>query len=114
ADELDLSGVNSGADIESDLADRLRDGRRASHGPSGSVKDRQKAVARRVDLSPAEPAELLADDRVMAIQERPPGVVTEDTCPLGRPDDVGEQDRRQDSILLRRRSDAGEELLHFI
>src|SRR5439155_7866823 len=66
------------------------------------------------DLSPAEPAELLADDRVMAIQERPPGVVTEDTCPLGRPDDVGEQDRRQDSILLRRRSDAGEELLHFI
>jgi hypothetical protein len=106
SDAFDLSGVNSGAHFKADLANGTHDGGGTPDGPRRAIERRQETIAGCGDLTPVEPIELVADERVVAIKQCAPGMVAEDACPLGRPHDVGEQDRCQDPIVLGRRADA--------
>jgi hypothetical protein len=64
-----------------------------------AVERRHEAVARRVDLDAAEPLELVAHLRVMALEELAPAAVAE-RGPPRRADNVRDKDRREDAVGL--------------
>src|SRR6516162_6470532 len=57
--------------------------------------------------------QLLAYGSVMGIKERSPSVVAQRSCPFRRADDVGEEDRRQDTFDLERKMLTGQELCNL-
>src|SRR6185312_3603533 len=75
-DELALAAVQPGADLEPELGSAGDDRRCAPYRPRGPVEGGEEAVARRVDLPPAEAHELAADERSVALEEPQPLVVT--------------------------------------
>jgi hypothetical protein len=79
---------------------------------AGTVEQRQKAVARGSDLTSTEVRDLTAHQRVMPPQQIAPCPVAQARRLLGRTDDVGEQHRRQDAIVLQCFVLAGDEPLH--
>src|SRR4029453_16455198 len=76
ARELDLAGVQAGADFEPEAAHGIADPAGAAHGGARPVKSGQESVARRVDFPAAGAVEFLADDRVMARKELGPGGIS--------------------------------------
>jgi hypothetical protein len=53
----------------------------------------------------------MADDRMVALEHSAPGRVAERDGPLGRADDVGEQERREDGFGLGRAVEGSQESL---
>jgi hypothetical protein len=62
---------------------------------------------------PAEPPEQLADARIVLLEQLVPAAVSELAGALRRADDVGEQNRREETVLRLRGSHAGQELLEL-
>ena len=62
------------------------------------IECREEPVASGIDLSTTEPAQLLAHRGVVCRQEIPPSPVAEAGGQLGRPHDVREQHRCQESL----------------
>ena len=100
-----------GPDLEPQLADAVADRDRTADRAGRAVERREEPVADDLDLVAAEPLELTAHDPVVVGQQGLPADVAELGRPLGRADDVGEQDGRQHASRLRRRPDAGDERL---
>ncbi len=98
ADPLDLARVQAGPDLETERPDAVHDRERTPNGASRPLERGEEAVTRGGDLAPAVASELLAHDRVVGLEEVAPGLVAEGRRPLGRLDDVGEEDRREDSV----------------
>ncbi len=78
-----------------------------SHGLSGLIEPAQEAVAGTVHLAPAERAQLLANGGVVRCHEASATRVADSGSNLGRPYDVGEEDRRQESGRLASATDHG-------
>ena len=72
SDDLALTGVETRADLQAELAERCRDRGGAPDRSDGSVEHREESIAGRVDLGPSETTELLADDRVMLLDHLTP------------------------------------------
>ena len=111
AHELDLSGVCPGPDLEPDAVHRIHDGTGATDRPSGTVEGRQEPISRGVDLHTAERTELPPDETVVSFQELLPCLITDGAGSVGGAHDVGEQDRGQDPVVVRQRSNTRQELL---
>src|SRR6185369_384701 len=111
--QLDLTGVQTGADLEPEAADRTSDCTCTADRARGSVERRQQAVADELDLAPAESLEMPAYHVVMLIEQLVPAPVAERDGTPGRIDDVGEQDGGEHAIGIGHGAYAGEELLDF-
>jgi hypothetical protein len=110
-DDLDLTDVQPGADLQAQVAHGIADGRRAPHPACRRVERRHEAVTHRLDLATAIPFEQPPHRAVVVREHRLPARVTDLGRSGGRPDDVREQDRREHAMRLRRRTDAGQERL---
>ena len=64
----------------------------------GTIECRRQAITERLDLISAEPFQFPTQDLVMFVQEATPAKITKLFCALGRPHNVGEQDRCQYTI----------------
>jgi hypothetical protein len=64
-EELDLTGVKPGAHLEPEGPHAVAHGAGAADSARGAVEGGQEAIARGVDLTAAEPAELAPDDGVV-------------------------------------------------
>src|SRR5262245_30658334 len=67
--DLALAGMEPGPDFQTQTPHGAHDRTRAPNRAGGTVKSRQEAVARRIDLPAAELRKVLADDTVMTIEE---------------------------------------------
>src|SRR5207244_6956498 len=108
--ELDLAGVDSGSHFEAERPDALRDRSCAAEGSGRSVEGREEAVACSIDFASAKALQLTSNERVVLFEQIVPAPVTELARALGRTDDVGEEDRRQDAVGVDWLTDTGEEL----
>ena len=64
------------------------------------VERGEEAVAGRLDLHAAVALELTSDRPIVRVEELAPTTVADLDRALGRPDDVGEQDRLEDAVEL--------------
>ena len=69
--------MEPGPDLEAERAHAGADRARGADGPGGAVEGGQEAVARGVDLAPAEPRELLAHQRVVRLEQVAPAPVAQ-------------------------------------
>ena len=106
---LALTGVQAGANLQTELADRFADRARRPNCPRRAVERGEEAVAGRVDLPPLEMLELFPDQPMVFLDQAAPAAVAEARDHLGRMRDVGEQDSREDAIRLGNASNTGEE-----
>ena len=88
---FDLAGMQAGADLQTDLLDRISDGSSAANGPCRPVEGREEAVASGIDLGSGVTFQELANQGVVAVEKLPPAVVADGLELLGGTDDVGEQ-----------------------
>src|SRR6266545_7499610 len=112
--ELDLSGVQAGADLDAESTHIVADAGSATNGACGAIERRKKSVTRRLLLTAAETNKLLAHQRVVLLEEALPSLIADAGRELGRADDIGEHDRRKHAVDRTRRPDSGEKLLHLI
>ena len=84
---------------------------RAPQRPRRAVEDGEDAVAGRFHQPSAMRLDPRASGGVVLVQQRLPSFVPGRRGPLGRAHDVGEQDRREDPVLLRDRVRARQEPL---
>ena len=87
---------------------------RAPDRPRRAVEGGEHAVAGAADRAPAVDGDLLVDDAVVAGDQVVPAPVAEPRRVLGRADDVGEHDRRQDPVRIADAARAGDELLDLV
>ena len=99
-DELALARVEPRADVEAEVAHSLDDRLGAADGACRPVEGRQEAVAHGVHLLAARPRELRPDERVVLLEQLTPGPVADFGHVCRRADDVGEEDRGQNSLRL--------------
>src|SRR6187431_2943747 len=98
AHHLALAGVHAGTQLEPQRPGAFADRLGATDGARRAVERGEETVARGIDLAAAESLELAAGDAVERIEDGVPARVAELRGALGRADDVGEQDRREDAI----------------
>src|SRR5215207_3967980 len=111
--QLALTGVETGPNLEPEIAGTGRDGLGTVDGATGSVESGQEAVARGLDLLPAEPVQLMTDRRVVRVQQLVPALVASGSGTRSRLHDVGEQHGLEHTVDLDRGlvAPTGEELL---
>jgi len=90
---LALARVNTGADLDTKRLRRIDDGSAAANRAGRSVEARKEAVAGRVDLAATMAFELLAHGEAMMLEKLLPSAIAHRDGPLGRANDVGEQER---------------------
>jgi hypothetical protein len=95
---LALARVDSGAHVEPEIAHAVDDRAGAANRTSRSVEAGEEPGARGVELRPAKALELPADQRVVPVEEIAPHSVSELGCTLGRPDEVGEEERGENAV----------------
>jgi hypothetical protein len=79
-------------------------------GTGWTIERGNEAVPRGVDLSPPEAPEFVPHCSVMCIEKKPPPLVTEGGCPLGRTHNVSEENGGEEALCLNGWALAGEEL----
>src|SRR5512133_594203 len=97
-DELAFAGEEAGADLKSEFADRFGDRAGAADGACGAVEACEESVAGDVEFGAAEADKLSADQRVMTLEQFPPGAVAELGRSLRGADDVREKDGRENPL----------------
>src|SRR5207245_1380695 len=95
--DLALAGVQARADLQAEPPHDLGDRAGTADGTGGAVEAGEEAVPGHIELGAAEAEELAANQRVVSLEEVPPGAVAELRRPRGRADDVGEENRGQDA-----------------
>src|SRR5688572_19435761 len=88
-DVFALTGLRSGTDLETQIADTIAHGQRTAHRARWTVECRVEPVARRVLLEATMTLQLLTDDRVMPLDELSPSAVSELRGGGGPANDVG-------------------------
>jgi hypothetical protein len=111
ADQLALAGVKSSADVDAEVANVVAHRESATDRARGPIESSQEAVSGGVHLAAAKALELPPHQLVVSSDEVVPVVIAEPRGSLGRSDDVGEENRRQDSIGLVLVMGAGQEEL---
>jgi len=112
--EVELSGVEADADLDTELVHALDDRERATDGARRPVEDGKEAVASPIDLSAAKTSELAAKESVMvADQGTPPGIAESDRPTRGL-HHVSEEHSRQDAGWFDAVAGAGEEFLDLV
>src|SRR5205807_8938792 len=86
--QLALAGVQTRADVDSELAHPVADRKRGAHRPRGTVEAREEPVARRIDLASAKPLQLATDSIVVRFDQLMPAAVAQSTRALRRAADV--------------------------
>ena len=114
ASKLDLTGMDTAADLHAELAGRVADGARARDRARRTVERRDEAVAGRVDFSAAEAGQLATYGLVVSVQHIAPPVVAELMGSFGGRHDVGEEDGGQDSVGGRGARRTGDEFLDLV
>src|SRR5262249_9813903 len=114
ARELDLAGVEPGANVKTERVDAVAHRARAADRAGGAVERGENPVARGVDLAAPEAAELAPEDRVVPLEEIPPAAIAQGRGLLGGADDVGEEDRGEDAVRLGAVPHPGQELLDLV
>lgn len=102
ADQFHLTGVNSSADGDAEVADRRTDCLRASNRPGGSVEEGQEAVAGSVDLASAKPVELATRPLVVLGEQFAPGGIAQPTEMRSRVNYIGAKYSGEDPITVGR------------
>src|SRR5262249_39540859 len=100
ADRLALAGVQAGAQLEPQSLQLVANRERAADRARRTVERREEAVAKRLHRPAAVTHELVATERVVALEQRAPGAVTEPSGGGSRADDVGEEDGRKHAVGL--------------
>jgi hypothetical protein len=100
--------------LQAESGDRVADGTGTPNGPSRCVEGGEHAVTRGLDLPTSVPLKVCSHDRVVGVQEGAPRSIADRAGALGRPDDVGEQNRGQHSLGWGRGSHPGQELLDLV
>jgi hypothetical protein len=88
---LALTGVNPDADLELEPPKGVADRGGSPNRSCGPIERREEAISGRVELAPVVAPELLADDRVVSLQQLTPARIAEARCQLRRTDDVREE-----------------------
>src|SRR5829696_1971399 len=112
--QLALARVQAGTKLDAEGAHLLGHGLRAADRPRRAVERGEEAVARSVLFLAAKARELAPHERVMTSQQLTPALVAELTDPLGRPDDVREEEGCEHRIGDGRYGPATDELLDFV
>src|SRR5206468_8263750 len=107
------AGVEAGPDLDTEAPHGIADAFGATDGAGRSVEGREETVTGSADLTSTMALDLLADDRVMTVEEVAPDAVAERDRQIGRSDDVGKEDRREHAFHLDPHARAGQELLDF-
>jgi len=100
ADHLTLPSVDARANVNTKFPDRVHNCPSAADCTRWTIKCRQEAVARSIDFSTSMPRELLTNKGVMLREKVLPSSVTEFDKPLGRLNDVREQDGGEYAVTL--------------
>src|SRR6186997_308711 len=106
--------MDTGADLEADLADSPGDFERAPNSAGRAVERGVEAVPCGVVLDALPSAQRLADEGVMALDKRLPGGVAEPRLDDGRIHDVGEEHGRNEGVELDRRAFYAHESADFV
>src|SRR5438067_11934507 len=99
---LALAGVDSRPHLEAEAAQVLADRAGALDRAARTVEGGEDAVPGGVDLFAPVLAQPPPDHGVVPLEQLPPGAVAERRCPLGRADEVGEENRREYARRRRR------------
>src|SRR5436305_15194091 len=97
-DDLALTRVQAGSDLDPQLGDLAAYGRCALDATRRSVERREEPVAGRIQFPPAMPGQLTANERMVALDDLPPPCVAHLRQASRRIDDVREEDRRQHPV----------------
>src|SRR6266542_1977821 len=100
--QLDLAGVQSGADVDALTPQLVANAEGAADAPGWSVECRENSVARGAVELAAVLLELRAHQRVMGIEHGAPASVAELHRPVGRSDHVREEHRREHAVRIAR------------
>src|SRR5688500_19557832 len=92
--------MQAGPDLDAEGANGLTDAGRAPYRSGRSIEGGEGAVAGALDDSPTKTGDFVGSYRVVCVQEVTPPCITELCNPLGRRDDVGEQDRREHAVVF--------------
>ena len=95
ADDFDLAHVDTGANLDAERFDALRDVKGELDRQGRGLERRVYAVAGRIDLATAEPMERASDDPQMALEQSLPTFIAQPSGDLGGAGDVGEDDSRK-------------------
>jgi hypothetical protein len=95
---LDLAGVQPCPKLHPLPSHRPTDRPSTPHGASGPVEDGEEPVAQGLDLTPTEAGQLGAGQTLMLLLKLMPAMIPHLRCVCGRINDVGEQDRGEDTI----------------
>ena len=99
--QLTLACVETRAHLQLQRVHVLDDRLRAPDRPRRPIEAREEPVAGGVDLTSPEPDELPPYQLVVTLQELVPSTISQHCRPLGRTDDVGEEDGREHPFRLR-------------
>jgi hypothetical protein len=80
---LDLSGVQSDPDLQTELTEGLTDRHCTLHGPSGTIERGKYSVAGPLHEVPAESSKLTIDCPIMLVEAISPGAIAERRRLLG-------------------------------
>ena len=89
-----LSDMQARPDRDAELPNCLDDRIGGANSLGRPLKRGEEPVPGGIDLATTEPVELPANRSVVGRHKLLPGTVSESDGHLGRPDDIGEQDRR--------------------
>ena len=92
--------MQSRTDLDPQLSDALSDVERTPDRASRAVECGVEAVTRRVGLDATPPLKRVPNDGVVSLDQVLPGAISQRGLPLGRADDVGEQDGGEDGVEL--------------
>ena len=96
---LNLSHVDPDTKFDPEGAKIVEESGSASDRGSRLIEDGEEPIAGGVHLAPAEPLELVSNERVVRTEQSPPFPIAELRGKLGRSDDVREHHRGQEPSL---------------
>src|SRR5680860_392325 len=112
--DLDLAGVQADPDLQAQARSRVADGTAAADRARRPVEGGQKAIPHRLHFAALERLQLVADGRVVSIEEVLPPTIAEGRRSFGGADDVGEHDGGEDPVGIGPDPHPGQELSNLL
>src|SRR5262249_27733072 len=106
--------VDADADLDAHLAPGVPKSQRAFDRATRTLESGQRAIASMVRDATTEQTHVFSQDAVVTIQESPPRGISQLGGTFGRVDDVGKEQRHDDSLRFAAAPNAGHEFLEMI
>src|ERR1700694_4191429 len=106
--------MQAGANVQVELAELVADGDGAADGATRTVERGEHSVTERLDEPPPVALDLLADERIVPLEQCAPAAVAQLGRARGRTDYVGEQHCRQHAVAENGSSHTRQELLDLV